>query len=159
MARTRWSVLPFVRTRRGLGSLAVAAADQIAKFDARADVCKVDEGLGLVFGWGIVCTENGEPYFDVQGDHIPEGAMLAATADFMVKSRVSGDMHRSEDGVAVFLFPLTSEIAKAFGIQCSRTGTLVAVKPSAEVLEKFRTGEYTGFSIGGTRVEEEVVEA
>lgn len=133
-------------------------ADQSTKFEARADVCKVDAGLGLVFGWGMICTEDGQPYYDVQGDHIPETAMLEAAADFMVKSRVSGDMHRADDGVTVFMFPLTAEIAKAFGIETRRTGALLAVKPSAEVLGKFRDGTYTGFSIGGRRGEEEVVE-
>jgi len=58
----------------------------------------------------------------------------------------------------VFLFPLTSELAKAFEIKTERTGVMVGIKPSPEVLAKFESGEYTGFSIGGERLDEEVVE-
>jgi Putative phage serine protease XkdF len=130
----------------------------------KADVAKVDESLGLVFGWGIVCKVDGEPYFDLQGDHIPEDAMLKATSDFMLSSRISGDLHvRDEagapvqDGDVVFSFPLTSDTAKAMGISCDRTGWMVAIKPSAEVLGKYISGEYTGFSIGGQRVDDEYV--
>lgn len=128
-------------------------------FEFRAKVEKIDEGLGLVFGWAIVCTEDGEPYFDTQGDTIPEESMLKAAADFMQTARISGDMHQVEDGTAVFAFPLTADISEAFGITCKRTGLPVAIKPSATVLAKFKSGEYTGFSIGGKREEEEVVEA
>lgn len=136
-------------------------------FDIRADVCKVDESLGLVFGYGIVCTHGGSDYYDVQGDHIPEDAMLKAACDFMLGSRVQGDMHARDeqrrpvaDGQVVFAFPLTADVAKALEIQTQRTGLLVAIKPSAEVLAKYRDGTYTGFSIGGVRLPdgEEVVE-
>ena len=117
---------------------------------------KVDEGLGLVFGFAIVCKENGEPYFDVQQDHIPEDAMLKAAADFMQNSRVASEMHDGSDiGRVVFAFPLTEDIAKSLGINSPRTGLLIAMKPAADVLEKFISGEYTGFSIGGARLEDE----
>lgn len=85
--------------------------------------------------------------------------MLEAAADFMEHSRVHGEMHQSRDsGPVVFAFPLTEEIAKIFDIETPRTGLLVAVRPSPEVLEKFRSGEYTGFSIGGRRLEDEDVD-
>lgn len=135
-----------------------------AEFRLQGQLLKVDDSLGLVFGYGIVCTEKGEPYYDTQGDHIPESAMLEAAADFMLKSRASTDMHARDDGkvvadgTIVFAFPLTADVAKAFGIQTEKTGLMVAMKPSAEVLAKFKDGTYTGFSIGGARGEHEVVE-
>lgn len=135
-------------------------------FATRAEVLKVDEALGLVFGWGLITGERVvksaaefSPYFDSQGDWIDDAGMLAATSDFMLKSRATTDLHAAKDGTVVFSFPLTAEIAKAFGIECSRTGWLVAIKPSAAVLEKFKTKQYTGFSIGGKRLAEEVIEA
>ena len=128
------------------------------KFFKSDSIIKVDAGLGLVFGWGIVCKVSGEKYYDTQGDHITEGAMLEATTDFSKGERTAGDMHVFKDGQVVHSFPLTGEIAKALGIQTDRTGWLVAVAPSPEVLNKFETGEYTGFSIGGERNEETVVE-
>lgn len=122
-------------------------------------VSKVDENLGLVFGYAIVCKVGGEEYFDVQGDHIPEEAMLEASLDFMENSQVAKEMHQGEQqGSVVFAFPLTTDIAASMGIQVQKTGLMIAVKPaSEEVLEKFRTGEYTGFSIGGRRIQDEEV--
>jgi hypothetical protein len=129
------------------------------KFEAAGNIFKVDESLGLVFGWAIVCKDdNGEDYFDVQEDHIPEDAMLKAAADFMGDSRVAKEMHfGDEKGSFVFAWPLTSEIAKAMGVTTKRTGLMVAGKFTPGVLAKFRSGEYTGFSIGGTRVRDEEV--
>lgn len=128
----------------------------------KADVAKVDPKMGLVFGWGIICKVDGEPYFDTQRDHVPEESMLRATADFMEKSRMSGDLHARDaggdpipDGAVVFSFPLTTDIAKALEIDTRKTGWLVAVKPSPAVLAKYESGEYRGFSIGGHRVEDE----
>jgi len=124
-------------------------------------LCKVDDSLGLVLGWGIVCKINGEDYYDLGSpgkhppDHITEEAMLEATTDFMKNSRIVKDMHiKGEAGVlpgsVVFSFPLTTEIAKAFNIQTEKTGWLVGVMPEDEkVLAKFKDGTYTGFSIGG----------
>jgi hypothetical protein len=117
----------------------------------KATVFKVDESLGLVFGWGIICTEKGEDHFDLQGDHIPETVMVEATSDFMENARVAKDMHvaDSEHGVIVHSFPLTKDIAEAMGIVTEKTGWMVAMKPSAEVLKKYADGTYTGFSVGG----------
>lgn len=121
------------------------------------EFAKVDEEQGLVLGFAIVSSVNGEPYFDVQGDHIPESSMLKAAVDFMVHSRIAKEMHDGDPvGDIVFAWPLTSDIAKAFDIQTRKTGLMIAMKPSSpELLEKFRSGEFTGFSIGGFRVEDE----
>jgi len=129
---------------------------------ADADFIKVDSELGLVFGFAIVCKQNGNPYFDLHGDYIPEDSMLKAATDFMLKSRVAGEMHGKKDGRpiakghVVFAFPLTEDVAKALDIQTKQTGLLIAMKPdSKEILDKFRNGEYTGFSIGGRYVTNE----
>jgi Putative phage serine protease XkdF len=140
----------------GQGGLAADDAAML-KFD-KANVVKVDADLGLVFGFAIVCKRDGENYFDLQGDHITESAMLKASADFMLHSRVSKDMHEGDaDGTVVFAFPMTSDIAKAMDITTKQTGLLIAMKPSAAVLAKFKDGIYTGFSIGGSRIKDEVV--
>lgn len=130
------------------------------RFTTSVDVVKVDEDLGLVLGYAIVCMEDGEPYFDVQGDHIPEASMLKAATDFMLHSRTAGDMHENElPGIIVFAWPMTKDIAEAFDLEVSKTGLMIAMHPDdPEVLGKFRDGTYTGFSIGGKRVEEEVVD-
>lgn len=128
-------------------------------FDIRAKVLKVDDSLGLVMGYAIVCTEDGEPYFDLQGDHIPEDAMLKAALDFMEHSRIAKEMHEGDQaGTVVFAFPMTEDIAKAFGILTKRTGLMIAIRPNADMLQKFQLGELTGFSIGGQRLEDEEVD-
>lgn len=134
-------------------------------FETTAEVLKVDEELGIVFGWGIVCTEKGERYFDLQGDHITEEAMLKATSDFMYELRAAGEMHaRDKDGnavhkgVIVHSMPLTAELAKSFGLTTKKTGWLIGMKPDADMLEKFKDGTYKGFSIGGSRGQDEEVD-
>ena len=124
------------------------------------EVAKVDTSLGLVFGYAIVSKENGKEYFDVQGDHIPEDAMLKAATNFMLSARVAKEMHTGDGkGTVVFAFPMTSDIATALDIKVKKTGLIIAMKPdSKEMLEKFAKGEFTGFSIGGKRKRDVVLE-
>lgn len=129
-------------------------------------VAKIDESLGLVFGWAIVCKVNGEDYFDLNVDqegvlkgqrvpeHIPEEVMTKAAVDFMQSDRAGNEMHDGPDsGHYVFAFPMTTDIAKALNIQTDKTGLLVAYKPTPDVLAKFKAGTYTGFSIEGKRLD------
>lgn len=129
-------------------------------FETHAEFIKVDKSLGLVLGYAIVCKVDGEDYYDTQRDHIPEDAMLEAATEFMCGERVAGDMHvKAEGGNIVFAWPMTTDIAKAFGLNVKKTGLLIAMKPkNKETLEKFANGDYTGFSIGGRRVEDEEIE-
>jgi hypothetical protein len=132
---------------------------EVKKFEATgpATVCKVDVEHGVVFGWAIVCKVDGEDYYDLQDDHIPEDAMLKAAVDFMAESRVAKEMHTGEAvGTHLFAFPLTTDIAKALDLTTKQTGLLIGMRPeSRDVLNKFKSGEYTGFSIGGQRVVDE----
>jgi hypothetical protein len=130
-------------------------------FEIANQIAKVDTDLGLVFGYAIISKQSGVDYYDVQGDHIPESAMLEAATEFMVSKREAKEMHAGDRvGEIVFAWPMTSEIAKAFNIVTETTGLLIAMKPnSKDILEKFRDGSYTGFSIGGKRVQEVVIDA
>ncbi len=132
------------------------------QFQFSTTIAKADTDLGLVFGWGIICKIDGEEYFDLQGDSIPEDVMLDAVTDFMKSDRVAMDMHMGQDailpGSIVHSFPMTEDIAKSFGITTSQTGWMVAMQPEDEtILNKFATGEYTGFSIGGACLQSEDV--
>lgn len=132
------------------------------KKSGESRIFKFDESLGLVFGWAIICKQNGEDYYDLNVDrhtgervpeHIPEDAMLKAAADFMANSRAGNEMHEGPDiGSYVFAWPMTSEIAKAMGIETPNTGLMIAYKATPEILAKFKDGTYTGFSIEGRRV-------
>jgi len=129
-----------------------------------AHVCKVDQTLGLVFGWAIISKIDGEDYYDIQEDHIPEDVMLRAAADFMASKRVAGDMHQRDQygqpvkaGEILFAFPLTTDIAKAMEISTPQTGLMIAMRPAdPEILAKFTDGTYTGFSIGGYATSEDI---
>jgi hypothetical protein len=121
----------------------------------------VDKALGLVMGYAMICKVNGEPYYDLNLDadgkrvpeHIPEDSMLKASMDFMENSRIGNEMHSGDDkGIYIFAFPLTTEIAKAMGVETRTTGLMVAYKPPPDVLQKFIDGTYTGFSIEGRRI-------
>jgi hypothetical protein len=130
-------------------------------FTKSIPVAKVHRGLGIVFGWAIACTVNGEPYIDLQKHHIPDEEMLSGSAVFMETLRTGGEMHRKDPetkevvkrGTVIFAFPLTTEIAKAMGVQSRITGLMVGWKPDEdcreEILSKVESGEYAAFSIGG----------
>lgn len=124
------------------------------EFSTFFKVAGVNEELGLVFGWGIVCKEAGVPYVDTQGNIITEKAMVEATTDFMKGDRMAGHQHtRMDAGSVVHSFPLSDDIAKAMGITCSKTGWMVACAPDPEMLKAFKAGKLTGFSIGGEHIE------
>lgn len=140
-------------------------AEMMGKFETSPQVVKVDAKLGIVFGFAIVCKKDGQDYYDLQDDHIPEDSMLKAASDFMLESRVAGDMHARDDnenpvpaGDIVFAFPLTTDVAKALDIQTAQTGLLIGYKPwDKGILAKYESGEYSGFSIGGSRIKDETV--
>lgn len=125
-------------------------------FEIRAEVAKVNEELGLVFGWALISKEDGEEYWDLQGDHAGDQAILEASLDFAKNSRMAKEVHKGDDvGEYVFLMPLTADVAKAFEIETQKTGLMLGLKPDKEVLEKFADGTYGGFSIGGKVIESE----
>lgn len=144
------------QARKWLDDLAEGPQDP---FSIEVKIDKVDAELGIVFGYAIVCTEKNDQYFDLHDDHIPESSMLEATAKYMAGSRIAKDMHAGEPcGQVVYGFPMTREIAKSLNITIERSGFIVGMKPdSADMLVKFRDGEYTGFSIGGRRVRDSEV--
>lgn len=133
---------------------------------------QIDEELGLVFGWAIICTEDGQPYFDLNIDrnedgtiervpeNVPELAMMKAGLIFAEGPRPGNVMHKGPDvGSYPFLFPMTAAIAKSMNIITKRTGLMCGFKPPADIMAKYKSGEFTGFSIEGNRVSyEEVVD-
>lgn len=115
------------------------------------ELIKASDELGLVFGFAIVCTERGEEYVDLQGEAITPRAALKAAADFMLNSRASLTNHAGETtGDVVFCWPLLDDVVKALDITTPRTGILVAIRPrDPSLLDRVRSGEITGMSIGG----------
>lgn len=116
------------------------------------EVLKVDSDLGVIFGWGMICKEDGKDYYDSHGDHLPEDVMLESVCKFMEGARVAKVMHKGDvQGQVLFGFPMTEDIAEALGIEVEKSGFIIGMKPdNDDILEKFASGEYTGFSLGGT---------
>lgn len=114
-------------------------------------IAKVSDELGIVFGYAIISKIDGQEYYDTQGDHIPEDVMLKAAADFMVNGAVAKEMHvGGVKGRVVFAWPMTEDIMKSMGISASQTGLMIGMKPdNPDMLQKFKDGTYSGFSIGG----------
>ena len=129
-------------------------------FELFAKVEKVEKSLGLIIGKAIVCSRDGEPYYDRQGDLIPEDAMLKAAFEFMRNSRVASINHSGEViGNFLFAMPLTKEVDEALGIIKNWTGLVVGAHiEDKEVLKLIEDGKISGFSIGGIRIEDEEVE-
>lgn len=139
-------------------ALLLKGRDSEAQITATARVVKTSsDELGLVFGWALTVKADGAEYFDLHGDNIVEEDLIRVAAEFMANGGATDQQHDFErDGRVVFAMPLTAEVAKSFDIQTDTTGLMVAIKPSAEVFAKFKSGEYTGFSIAGVGEREPV---
>jgi hypothetical protein len=125
-------------------------------FKAQCSVVKVDEPLGIVFGWGMITDVDGEPYYDLDNLHIDSELMMKGTSEFMETERISNDSHTENDiGIVIHSFPLTPETALAMGVFSKINGWMVGVKPDKENLEKYASGEYKGFSIEGEGIVED----
>lgn len=125
------------------------------RFEISCTVSKVHGDLGLVFGWAMICKDESGVYIDLQDDHIPEASMLKAVTKFAKGARMAKEMHVGGGrGTVLFLLPLTAEIAKSLDIECPRTGLIIGMAPDGDMLEKFRSGELQGFSIGGRRIKD-----
>ena len=134
--------------------------DGIVEKKKHVRIAKIDEEHGVVFGWAITCKIDGEDYYDLNIDrdtgervpeHIPEPSMLKAAVKFASKaSRPGNEMHKGPlVGEHMFMFPMTTEIADGMGVTTKQTGLMVGYKPPPHVLAKFKSGEYSGFSIEG----------
>lgn len=121
----------------------------------RFEISKVSDELGIIFGYAIVCKENGEDYVDLQDEHVPESAMMKASAKYMAGERRAKLMHDkvAYDGRVIYALPMTTELADALGIQVKKTGLIIGLKPdNPDTLQLAKEGRLTGFSIGGRYV-------
>ena len=127
-------------------------------------VCKLNEELRVAYGWAFTSKTREDyesdwvPYIDLQNDEIPEDVAELAAKGFAESSRVAKEMHQGDQiGEVIFVFPLTEENAEAMDIQATKSGVMVGMRvDDDEVWEKFTTGEYRAFSIGGMASSERV---
>jgi len=126
-------------------------ADMTENVTKTADILKVDTERRIVWGWASVCTMKGETVTDLQGDRIAPAQMEKMADRFMRSARAAKAMHYGDDvGEVIHSFPMTKELADAFGIQSEREGWITGTYvKSDEEWAKVRRGEYKGLSIGG----------
>lgn len=109
----------------------------------------VDEQLGIAIGFACVSEIDGEPYYDLHGDHIPENVIAKAAIGFMENIQVSQAQHDGNvDGSIPFAMPITKELIEYLS-KSKQTGLLIGMRPSEKTLKKMKNGDFTGFSIGG----------
>lgn len=112
---------------------------------------KLDEELGIVYGWALTDTTKDGAYFDLQGDNVKaNNDLVKAALQFVRDGAKADEMHdrAAKGGWVPFVLPVTKDVAEWLGIE--QTGLIAGMQPTAEVFAKFKSGELKGFSIDGT---------
>jgi hypothetical protein len=124
------------------------------EYSLTATVAKLDEALGVVFGYAVASTVDGgqSPHVDLQGDAVVGGDELIKVALGFAEAGAQSDvMHDCiKDGWVPFVMPLNAETKKAFKLEGDVEGIAIGMKPSAETFKRFQSGELAAFSIFGT---------
>jgi len=147
-------VMKYVTSNRqseGTPEIEKSSVFEDKNYSIEGKILKVDEDQKIIYGWASVITEKGEPVVDTQGDIITSEELIKAVNDFMEDDRTGKLMHSGDKaGTIIHSFPITNDIAKALGLDTDREGWIVGYKPNdPNVIEKVKSGELTGFSIGG----------
>ncbi len=116
-----------------------------------ADILKLDSERRIAWGWASVSTMQGQPVVDLQGDIIPLAEMEKMADRFMASARTAKAMHAGESiGEVLHSFPVTNELAKAFGMSTDREGWIIGMRINDnETWNAMKRGDFKGFSIGG----------
>lgn len=132
---------------------------------ATANIAKLDEPRGLVYGWAsVVATADGALVEDHQGDLIEPEELEKAAVDFMLHHRATGEMHAGDTvGQVVESFVSTPDknvaMLVAGGMDAAlakRTadampvGLWIGVKVPPATFAKVKDGTFRMFSIQGT---------
>ncbi len=105
--------------------------------------------LGLYFAWGAFCKVDGAPFVDSHGDVIPEDDMVAAALSLAEAGKLNLEHTDAARGSVPLVFPLVSDVAKALGIESTRSGLIVGFRPDATLAKAIDAGEVTEMSIEG----------
>lgn len=118
----------------------------------KVPIMKVNDELGIVIAWGYVASVDGETYVDSQGDSVEPDAFIEASMTFAKAGSPLMDTHTdTQIGEVVAHFPITKSMFAALGLnEPNIEGVAIIAKPTPEALAKVKSGEFTGFSIGGT---------
>lgn len=124
-------------------------------------IVKRDDEKFLVFGWFNVSKDkDGNLVVDSQGDSISIEELEQAAYNFVLNSRVGGEMHETF-GVArlVESMVFTKDKLKMLGLpeDSLPEGWFGGFKVTdTEVWQKIKNGDYKSFSIGGRAIREAI---
>ena len=124
---------------------------------------KVNEELGIVFGWASVAKDtSGRPVFDWQGDIFEPEVLEEAVYDYVLNFRDGGEMHKKR-GVATLIESVifTKEKMASMGIPegIVPEGWWVGYKiHDPDVIAKVKSGFYKMFSIEGSGIRQPIGE-
>ena len=131
--------------RRKIKAIKALVEKRVASKVIEVDIAKADEEKRLVYG--IVLEPN---TVDLQGDTLTVDTIESAAHTFLVKSRAVGDMHSGPADAEVVESYLASSDGEMGGQQYTAGTWIMAVKVNSNALwELVKSGDYTGFSIGG----------
>lgn len=126
-------------------------------FEVRAEICKIDEELRVVYGWAYVCEENGKPVVDHSGDVIPWREIEKCAHQFNLDSRRGGIMHKDSGGDIVANLMFSPDVQDALGIDLNKVGWFIGYRVNDDAAwQGVLKGKYTGFSIHGTALRREL---
>lgn len=150
------------RARRTIPGQAPDPTMSYAKADGSltwsGEFTKFDDDKRLAFGWASIVERDGLPVVDRQGDLIDPEEIEKAAYDYVLKSRVGGDMHRrtAEDRAhhvsdLVESFVVTREKVEKMGLpKDTPLGWWVGFKVhDDDTWAQVKKGGRTGFSIHG----------
>lgn len=163
---------PYKNIGRGLGN----AAKKVVKMDeinVVGEFAKLDEDKRQVFGWASIVEKNGEPVIDRQGDYISIDELEKAAYDYVLDSRVGGEMHQKalttelnksgpkQIGTMIESFVITKEKIAKMGLpEDTPTGWWIGFHVDDDkTWGKVKKGLYTGFSIHGVGSRKKVSKA
>lgn len=122
------------------------------------EIAKVDTDKRQVFGWASVTEINGKPVVDLQNDVLETYELEKAAYDYVLNSRVGGEMHRrvgksspKQVGSLIESMVITPEKIEKMGLPPDTPrGWWIGFKvQDEEVWQNVKKGKYAGFSIHG----------
>lgn len=155
----------------GLRGAAVAKRGSFELVDLTytAEISKVNVEKRQVFGWASLSEIDGEPVVDRQGDHTPIDDAEDAAYEYMLTSRIGGDMHgrvskldagprHTADVIESMVF--TPEKLEALGLEPDALplGWWLGMKiHDDQQWQDVKDGKRTGFSVHGRGTRKEMI--
>jgi hypothetical protein len=130
-------------------------------FLVSGNISKLDVAKRQVFGFASVTTVKSTEVVDLQGDTISDEECENAAYEFVLNSRIAGEMHKKLGvGNLIESIFFSKEKQRALGIDLGKVGWWVGFQVTDDaVWEKVVSGLYKAFSIAGTASWEDVEDA